>query len=136
MSPRTKQNLENAMKCDALESATYSRFAAHARMDSEWELARVFQDSADCDRTEHFAREAALEGLVEDSPENLRNALDAETKEFGMYRQFALEAADDGDLSVAAEFDNICRQKAGRCTRLEALLADMGFHSHIRTVGA
>ena len=66
MSPRTKQNLLNAMKGEAFESATYSRFAAHARMDSDWDSAKAFQDSANCDRTGHFAREAALDGRLQD----------------------------------------------------------------------
>ena len=123
------------MKCDALESATYSRFAAHARMDSDWELARVFQESADSDRTEHFAKEAALEGLIKESPENLRNAIDRETRQSLMYKQFALEATRDSDLSVAAEFESICSEKEVRCARLEALLADMGLHSRVRTIG-
>ncbi len=124
------------MKCDAFESATYSRFAAHARTDSDWELAKLFQDSADDDRTLHFAREAELDGLVTESPENLRNALDAEREEFKMYSKFALEATADGDLAAAAAFEKICHERTSRCNRLEALLADMGLHSDIRTVGA
>ena len=136
MSPRTKQNLLNAMKGEAFESATYSRFAAQARMDSDWDLARTFQESADGNRTRNFAREAALDGLVAQTPENLRNAIDAETDECKMYTQFALEARTDDDLSVAAAFEEICRDKADRCARLEDLLQDMGVHSNIRTVEA
>jgi rubrerythrin len=136
MSPRTKQNLLNAMKCEAFESATYSRFAAHARMESDWDLAKAFQDDADGNRTRHFAKEAALEGLVAQTPENLRNAIDAETDECKTYTQFALEAKQDGDLTVANEFEEICRDKTNRCARLEGLLADMGVHSHIRTIEA
>jgi rubrerythrin len=126
----------SAMNTDAFESATYSRFAAHARSDSDWELAKLFQDSADVDRTDNFAREAALEGLVEDSPENLRNAIDAETEELKMYRQFAIEAKADDDHAVAAAFDKMCADKTARCAKLKAVLADMGIHSHIRIVEA
>ena len=136
MSPRTKQNLLNAMKGEAFESATYSRFAAHARMDSDWDSAKAFQDSANCDRTGHFAREAALDGLVAQTPENLRNAIDAETDECKRYTQFALEARQDGDLGVATAFEDICRDKEDRCTALDGRLQDMGSHSHIKTFGA
>jgi rubrerythrin len=124
------------MKGEAFESATYSRFAAQARMDSDWDLAKVFQDCADGNRTGHFAREAALDGLVAQTPENLRNAIDAETDECKTYTQFALDARQDGDLSVAAAFEKICRDKAARCAKLEDLLQDMGIHSSVRTVEA
>jgi rubrerythrin len=123
------------MRCEAFESATYSRFAAHARMDSDWELAKTFQDSADANRTQHFVREAALDGLVDETPENLRNAIDAETHECKMYTQFALEARDDGDIGVANAFEEICRDKAVRCTAMEGLLQSMGIHSHVKAVG-
>jgi rubrerythrin len=134
MSPRTKQNLANAMKSAAFESATYSRFAAHARMDSDWDLARTFQDSADVIRTGDFAKEARLDDLVEQTPENLRNAIDAETDECKIYTQFALEARQDGDLLVADAFEEICRERAHRRSLLDGLLQEMGIHSHIKTV--
>jgi rubrerythrin len=136
MNPRTKKNLLSAMKSDAFESATYSRFAAHARADSDWDLAKVFQDSADGGGTVTFAREAALDGLVADSPENLRNALDEEMEEIKMYTQFAHEAETDGDLEAAEAFETIRREKANQYAKMQALLAEMGLHSHIKTIGA
>lgn len=135
MSPRTKKNLITAMECDAVDAAKYSRFAARARMDDEWELANALQETADCDRTEHFAKEAELEGLVVTSPDNLRNAIEAEMKEVNMYAQFAREAAEDGDLGVAAAFEKISRDKAERCTRFNAVLENMGVHRNFQTVG-
>jgi len=122
------------MKGEAFESATYSRFAAHARMDSDWDLAKALQDSADSNRTRHFAREAALDGLVAQNPDNLRNAIASETNECKMYTQFALEARQDGDLGIASAFEEICRDKANRCATLDGLLQDMGIHSQIKTV--
>ena len=51
MKPETQPNLTIAMQSEALAHANYSRFAARARMDGEWELARTFQDIADSDGT-------------------------------------------------------------------------------------
>ncbi len=136
MSPRTKKNLTTATECDALDAAKYGRFAARARMDDDWELAKAFQATADSDRTEHFAKEAEMEGLVVSSPENLRNAIDAETREVEMFTQFARQATEDGDLGVASVFEQISRDKAKRRARFEAVLADMGLHSNPQTVTA
>ena len=123
------------MRYDSFESATYNSFAVHARMDSDWELARVFQESADADRSEHFAREAQLEGVALKTPDNLRSAIDTEKRGGAMYAQFALEAVEDGDLGVSTAFEKISREKADRCERLEGLLAEMGLHGDVQTVG-
>ena len=89
MSPRTKNNLNTAMEAAALAFAKYSRFAARARSDQDWELAREFQQTADSERCEHFASEAELEGLVDQSTDNLRNTIAAETKQIELCKQFA-----------------------------------------------
>jgi rubrerythrin len=136
MSPRTKQNLMSALKSEASESATFSRFAAHARMESEWDLAETFQENADRDRIGHFAREAALAGLVAGSADNLRNAIAGAVEECKMYAAFELQAKDDGDLDVAAVFQQTCREKASQCARLESLLGQMGSHSQTAEVRA
>jgi rubrerythrin len=136
MTERTKNNLRAAMESDALDAAKYSRFAARARMDDDWELAEVFQDVADSDRTEQFAREADLQGLVRSSPDNLRNAIDEQRKEVSRFVQFAREAKEDGDLEAAALFEKISSDKAEQLTRLEAALEEMGIHSSIQEVTA
>lgn len=136
MSPRTKQNLVAAMQCDALNAAKFGRFAARARVDDDWELAKAFQETADSERTEHFSKEADVEGLVASSADNLRNTIDAETKEIQMVTDFARQATEDGDLAIALVFDQISRDKAERRARFEAVLADMGLHGNPQTVTA
>ena len=136
MSPRTKQNLAAAMQCDALDAAKYARFAARARMDDDWELAKAFQETADTERTEHFSKEAELEGLIAKSPDNLRNTIDEETKEIERFTEFARQATEDGDLGIASVFEQISHDKAERRVRFEAVLADMGLHSNPQTVKA
>jgi len=134
MNTRTKNNLKTAMECDALDAATYCMFAARARMDEDWELARLFQQTADEDRTEYFCKEAELEGLIANSAENLRNTIDAEMKEVKMFTQFARQATEDGDLGIASVFERISRDKAEQCSRFEAILSEMGVHSNFETV--
>ena len=136
MSPRTKKNLMAAIECDAIDAAKYARCAALARKDDDWELAQAFQETADNDRTKHFPKEAELEGLIASSPDNLRNAIDSETKELKMFREFAHQANEDGDLRIASLFEEISRDKAERCARFEAVLADMGLHSNPQTLTA
>lgn len=136
MSPRTKANLMAAMQCDALDAAKYARFAARARMDGNWELAKAFQETADRHRTEDFSKEAELEGLVASSPDNLRDAIGAETKEVEKFTEFARQATEDGDLGIASVFGQISRDKIARRALLEAVLAEMGLHSNPETLTA
>jgi len=131
MSPRTKNNLMTAMQSDAFDAAKYSRFAARARMDDELGLAKVFQESAESERTEHFATEAKLDGLIAKGPDNVRSAIDAEMKEIKMFTEFAREASEDGDIGIAAVFERFRRDKAERCARLEAVLRQRGANRSI-----
>jgi rubrerythrin len=134
MKLRTKTNLTTAMQCGSLDAAKYQGFAACARMDGDWELAKAFQDATDIDRTQHFSREAELEGLIADSPDNLRNTIDSEAKEAHMFAEFAREAMEDGDLNAAALFNRISRDKTESCSRFQAILAEMGLHSDPRNL--
>jgi rubrerythrin len=112
MKLRTQRNLTTAMQRGALDAVKYHRFACCARMDGDWELARAFQDTADSDRTQSLSREAEREGLIAHSPDNLRDAIEAEMKEMNVFATFACEAMEDGDLNAAALFDRISRDKA------------------------
>jgi len=75
MSPRTERNLNTAMQIEAFTHAEYLRFAARARMNENPDIARLFQDAADADRTDHFTKEAEIAGLVANDSENLKHAI-------------------------------------------------------------
>lgn len=126
MSPRTKSNLLTALDCDALNAAKYARFAARARKDDDWPLAQVFQDAAESARTEHFARQACLEALICNSPENLRDSIEAERSQIRLYEQFAREAEIDGDVCAASAFEQIVSDKRERLARFQQLLGNTG----------
>lgn len=134
MNPRTRQNLITAIHCDAVDAAKYSRFAARARMDDNWGLAKLFQESADIDRAEHFTREAELEHMISSSPDNLRAAVDTERTEIEKFDDFAEQATADGDLEAASVFRKIGRDKAQRLASFETALEELGVHSDIRTL--
>ena len=136
MKLRTKRNLVAAMQCGALDAAKYHRFAACARMDGEWELAKAFQDAADSDHTQHFSKEAELEGVIGHSPDNLRKAISAEMKELNMFLEFARDAMEDGDSNAAALFDGASLDKAESCHRFQAILEQMDLHGDSTNVVA
>lgn len=134
MSPRTKRNLRSALEFDAVDAATLQTYAARARAEEAWEAAKAFQEGADIDRIEHFALEAKLQGLINETPENLRRVIEAERNESQLFARFAEEARLDGDLGSASAFDRISGDKKVRCRRFEELLANMGVHSAFETI--
>jgi rubrerythrin len=136
MKPGTKQNLTIAMQNEALAHAKYSRFAARARMEGDWELARTFQDIADSDRTEYFAKEAELIGLGADTGKNLRTAIEDHSDQVKMYTRFKDTAAANGDAAAAALFEKVLRDKVSRRADLEAALGRLGYARSVHMVGA
>ena len=123
------------MECAAVAFAKYSRFAARARMDENWELARKFQQTADTERLDRFAREAKMEDLIEGCGENLGSTIEAERKQLQIFNRFAEEAKEDKDLDAACEFERIRREKERRCARFERILENIGVHCDAQMVG-
>jgi rubrerythrin len=120
MNPRTKRNLNTALQSEAFTHAKYLRFAARARTNENWDLAQLFQTTADTDRTESFAKEAELAGLVANDSENLRCAMEEKQAEAAMYRQFAKEATADGDLVAATLFERMQTATVAQTQAFEA----------------
>ena len=136
MKPGTVQNLSIAMQSEALAHAKYSRFAARARMEGEWEVARTFQDIADSDRTEYFAKEAELIGLGPDTGKNLRTAIEDHADQVKMYTRFKDAAAAISDSTADALFEKVAWDKVRRRADLEAALERLRYASSVHLVGA
>ena len=136
MKRETQKNLTIAMQSEALAHAKYSRFAARARMDGEWELARTFQDIADSDRTEYFAKEAEVIGLGPDTGKNLRTAIEDHADQVKMYTRFKDAAAAISDSAADTLFEKVARDKMSRRADLEAALERLGCASCVHLVGA
>jgi len=107
MTVRTMQNLNAAMKAEALAYATLSRFASAARLRDDQTMAALFQEAADVDRCRHFAREAKLTGLTGSAGENLDAAIELVIRQIAMYDGFLCQAKADGDLQVARVLERV-----------------------------
>ena len=104
----------------------------------EWELARTFQDIADSDRTEYFAKEAELIGCGADTGKKLRAAIENHSDQVKMYTRFKDAAAANGDSAAAALFEKVVRDKDEQASRPRNGLAASGlrqFRSSGRSAG-
>jgi len=114
MNLRTQKNLMSAMQAEAFAYAKYMLFAEHARKNGQLELGDLFEKTAQVERFEHLAEEAKLAGLVGSDAENLINAIEGESYEVEtMYKEFAEQAAADGDQAVASRFAEIRGDEMG-----------------------
>ena len=108
LNPRTKQNLETAMHGEAYANLKYRTYADMARQSDKPELAAVFEEAANVEANEHFAREADALKLAKTNEANLLDAMTGEHYEnTKMYKDFATQAREDGDLAAANLFEQI-----------------------------
>ncbi|KES06492.1 membrane protein [Streptomyces toyocaensis] len=96
------------MQGEAYAYASYGLFAAEARRQGLPAVARLFRSTARTELNEHLREAAGLAGTVGSNAANLRQAIDGETYEHQvMYRRFADQARQDGDLEAAELFSEI-----------------------------
>jgi rubrerythrin len=108
LAPQTRKNLDTAMHGEAYANLKYRSYAEAARKAGNEELARLFEESADVEAKEHFAREADAAGLAGFEARNLADAMAGENYESTkMYIGFADEADRAGDKKVAKMFRQI-----------------------------
>lgn len=101
------------MKGEAFATLKYELFAAKAKADGHPELAKLFQQTADVERTEHFAEHAKLAGLVGTDAQNLGDAIGGENYETTkMYQDMAARAEAAGDTAVAKHFLEVAKDEA------------------------
>jgi rubrerythrin len=108
LSEQTKKNLETAMHGEAYANLKYMTYAEKAREAGHEELAKLFEESANVEANEHFAREADALGLSKGSMKDLEDSMEGEHYEnVKMYKEFAEQAAKDGDVEAAKLFEQI-----------------------------
>jgi rubrerythrin len=108
MHSHTQEHLATSMRAEAFAYAKYRLFAQHARAAGQLDLAVLFEETARTELLEHFAEEANLAGLVGGDDANLRDAIAGESGEVdAMYRQFAEDAATEGDIAAATRFAEV-----------------------------
>lgn len=121
---QTKKNLETAMRGEAYANLKYMTYAEHARSRGNEELARVYEESANVEANEHFAREADALGLSKGKVADLKNSMEGEYYEnTTMYKEFAEQAREVGDLQVADLFEQIRADEGDHYEAYKAALA-------------
>jgi|SRR5580765_6891708 len=123
VSSRMRAQLRIAMRTEAFNYAKYSLYAQQARRNGNNNLADIFEKAADTKRYEHFTVEAKLVGLVETESENLKEAVQGESRDEVMYFDLAKEAAGDGDALAERHFDDFRRKAAEQRDAFKALLS-------------
>lgn len=108
LAPQTRKNLDAAMHGEAYANLKYRAYAESARKAGNEDLARLFEEAADVESKEHFAREADAVGLAGFNTRNLADAMSSENYEnTKMYIGFADDAEKAGDTKVAKMFRQI-----------------------------
>ncbi len=106
--PQTEKNLETAMHGEAYANLKYQTYAAKARANGNEELAKLFEESANVEANEHFAREADALNLAKGSEKDLTDAMEGEHYEnIKMYKEFSEQASKVGDTAAANLFEQI-----------------------------
>lgn len=126
MNEQTLKNLSAAMHGEAFAYAKYMAYADHARKAGNNKLADLFESTAKTEHMEHFTEEAELAGLVGSDAENLKDSIKGESYETEtMYREFAQQAKQAGDLQVAERFEEIRQDEAKHRDAFTSALADL-----------
>ena len=117
LNPQTKTNLEAAMHGEAFANLKYQAYAEHARKSGHPEIAKLFDENANVEASEHFAREADALGLAKTDEANLLDGMAGEHHEnTKMYVDFANQADAAGDKKVAALFRQIAADEGDHYT--------------------
>ena len=123
MNQRTQKNLVTAMHGEAFAFVKYMLFAEHARKNGHPELFDLFEKTAHVERFEHLAEGAKLAGLVGSDADNLSDAIEGESYEVDtMYKEFAEQAAADGDQAAASRFAEVRGDEIGHRDAYKAAL--------------
>ncbi len=108
LNAQTKQNLQAAMHGEAYAHLKYLAYAEHARKSGHPEIAKLFDENANVEASEHFAREAEALNLAKSDEANLADGMAGEQYEnTKMYVQYAQQADAVGDKKVAGMFRQI-----------------------------
>jgi rubrerythrin len=122
LSGRTMQNLDKAMHGEAYANLKYLTYAEMARQSGRPELAALFEVTANVEANEHFAREADALKLAKTNEENLLDAMAGEHYEYtNMYKEFAKQAREDGDLAAAKLFEQIAEDEGDHYSAYTAM---------------
>jgi len=102
----TTDNLEEAFAGESRANRMYLAFAEKADRDGHPRVARLFRAAADAE-TVHALAHLRVLGVVGDTAENLKQAVEGETEEFlEMYPRMIEEAEAEGNRAAVISFEN------------------------------
>lgn len=137
ISQRSRKNLLEAMHGEAFAYAKYKLFARQARESGHFEVADLFDKTADREFFEHFAEEAELAGLVGTAEQDINDAIAGESFEIDtMYKIFAEQASTDGDTQVAHRFEEIRQDESVHQLAFEEALQKLQTRDRLIKAGA
>ncbi len=122
MKTRTMKNLTSAMQAEAAAYAKFLRFAAAARLHDDQSIAALFEEAADVDRCQHFAREAELAHLTGTEDENLHSAVEGVIGQIAMYDGFIRQATADRDFAAVRILEKVRNDKLTQLVAFRAAL--------------
>ena len=122
---KTEQNLQAAFAGESQARNKYSYFASVAKKEGYEQLAAIFLETADQEKTHAKLHLQALSGIG-DTRANLQAAAAGEGHEWtSMYPTMAQEARAEGFEEIARRFENIGKIEKSHQERYQALLQNL-----------
>ena len=122
---KTEKNLLDAFAGESRARNKYSFFASVAKKEGYEQIAAIFQETADQEKTHAKLHFKLLEGIG-DTVANLTAAAAGETHEWTqMYPAMAKDARDEGFDEIARHFENVGKIEKTHKDRYEKLLANV-----------
>ncbi len=122
---KTEKNLQEAFAGESQARNKYTYFAGVARKEGYEQIAAIFQETADQEKTHAKLHLMALGGIG-DTAANLKAAAAGEGHEWtDMYPRMAKEAREEGFEDVARIFENIGKIEKSHQERYLALLRNL-----------
>jgi rubrerythrin len=134
LSVRSRQNLTETMKEEALAFARYMVFAREARKDGRAKLASLLEKRAEQHYLKHFTQLAELLGLLSGGRQDVCDAVAEDSSVVDVIcKLFAREARQDGDHEVAQRLREMHGEEAVH--RLEFVRAVSRLQARNRSTG-
>ena len=122
---KTEKNLQDAFAGESQARNKYSYFASTAKKEGYEQIAALFQETADQEKTHAKLHFKALSGIG-DTLANLKAAAGGEHEEWtNMYPRMAKEAREEGFDAIARLFEGIAKIEKEHEERYKALLKNM-----------
>jgi len=122
---KTEKNLKEAFAGESQARNKYSYFASAAKKEGYEQIAAIFQETADQEKTHAKLHLKWLNGIG-DTLANLKAAAGGEHEEWTqMYPRMAKEAREEGFDEIARLFENIAKIEKEHQERYVALLKNM-----------